>query len=644
MPVMAAILKWDQVGLPAGTPGNSRDDGLDNGAVITMSSTGAGAVHALELLWVPDDDVSAEASFASASPTSWTMTPQAGRYGTYIARLTVDGEVTEHSFSILTPNFQLRIPGLNERASRIANLASAASPATKVALLKASTHNTPDAGNPAFALGDYGGWYSAIRKLILAVDLLGAPTETTFTGGMAEFYVSTTGDDAAAGTIGAPWLTYARFAQEVMQYERLAADTALICHLMGNGVQYDAAPIHGVELDTGAHIAIIGDEVATIAAALVMGPGTNSADAVVGGDEAVITVTGAAFTVDEFQGMTCHVKTGACAGARITIASNSPTILRLADNSFTLTAGFVFSDGDTFDIEQPAVLLVDSGFAHLNARGTEWGRVVLVNLMLDGTDGVATYAYDTTVYLLGCEILAEAFSSGDDARLYVGLARWGDDYTPPNNAFWELIGGPPTVGENLSWYSWGGRVVGSLGVVSAYSGGWTLVNGAVVYKAASDGDDALVSLFGILLTGSATAFGKGLIRVIGFGAPARIEGVPGPYGGCLEASEGGELKINRATFATVGRCIQLINDGKALLGTADNESITGGTGMGSAVGVIGCSTLLLRSALTLTPDDAPTWVMDVISGGPLDISYDGGAVMDTFGNKIRRLTTGGGPA
>jgi len=177
---MAAILKWDQVGLPAGTPGNSRDDGLDNGAVITMSSTGAGAVHALELLWVPDDDVSAEASFASASFTSWTMTPQAGRYGTYIARLTVDGEVTEHSFSILTPNFQLRIPGLNERASRIANLVSAASPATKVALLKASTHNTPDVANPAFTLGDYGGWYSAIRKLFLVVDAwIAAPHAAT---------------------------------------------------------------------------------------------------------------------------------------------------------------------------------------------------------------------------------------------------------------------------------------------------------------------------------------------------------------------------------------------------------------------------------------------------------------------------------
>ena len=41
---MAAQLQIDQVGLPTGTPGVSRTDGRDNGAVVTLTNTGAGGV------------------------------------------------------------------------------------------------------------------------------------------------------------------------------------------------------------------------------------------------------------------------------------------------------------------------------------------------------------------------------------------------------------------------------------------------------------------------------------------------------------------------------------------------------------------------------------------------------------------------
>jgi hypothetical protein len=188
---MAAIIKIDQAGLPAGVAGKSRSDGLATGALVTITSTGGGAAHSLELLWVPDTDATVVASLIQTTPTTWTFAPQAARYGTYRIRLTVDGERNVRTFSIRTPNRGMRIPALNEVASKLATLPQAAlNPAALAALRSASEFNEDLGGSVPFAAGNWGGWYSALAHLIMVVDgivgggppALHAPTHAAQTG------------------------------------------------------------------------------------------------------------------------------------------------------------------------------------------------------------------------------------------------------------------------------------------------------------------------------------------------------------------------------------------------------------------------------------------------------------------------------
>lgn len=163
-----ATLRIDQVGLPAGTDDRSRSDGLGTGAVVTLTSTGPGVTHTFTLLWVPEDDATAVASFSQGGTTA-TFTPDSSSVGgTYRIRLRVvdaSGTPTEtiRLFSIRT-NGGLRIPALNEQADETASLEN--NGATQIS---ASEFNEDAASGP-FASGNYGGWYSAMSELIAYVD------------------------------------------------------------------------------------------------------------------------------------------------------------------------------------------------------------------------------------------------------------------------------------------------------------------------------------------------------------------------------------------------------------------------------------------------------------------------------------------
>lgn len=127
---MAAIMRVDIAGaFPAiGADGRARTDGIP-GAVVTLNSIGGGgSTHEFELLWVPVEDTTAEASLAvTGDPLVWEFTFGAAAQGPYLVKLTVDrGLPTEATqqrrVEIRSPEMNLSYPALNEVADPTASL------------------------------------------------------------------------------------------------------------------------------------------------------------------------------------------------------------------------------------------------------------------------------------------------------------------------------------------------------------------------------------------------------------------------------------------------------------------------------------------------------------------------------------------
>jgi len=160
-------MRIDQAGLPLGSPGFARTDGLDTGALVTLTSLGSGTTHTFRLLWVPPGDVTAVASLAPTSATVWTFSPTAGQAGTYRIELVVDeGLPTEarqiRIFGVRTPVQSLLIPAANEAANPTATLLSAGS-----ATIADSENNE---AFPPFTSGSSWGWWRSISELVAAVE------------------------------------------------------------------------------------------------------------------------------------------------------------------------------------------------------------------------------------------------------------------------------------------------------------------------------------------------------------------------------------------------------------------------------------------------------------------------------------------
>jgi len=166
---MAAQLQIDQEGLPTGTPGVSRTDGLDTGAVVTLTNTGAGSTTVFRLLWVPPGDTTAVATLA---PTEgdlkvWTFTPSEEVYGSYRIELVQnEGLTTEvrerRIFAVRTPGLGFVIPALNE----------AGDPRASLLVTDGLSENNAVDYNDDATLNDltYAGWWRSFHEMVMKVD------------------------------------------------------------------------------------------------------------------------------------------------------------------------------------------------------------------------------------------------------------------------------------------------------------------------------------------------------------------------------------------------------------------------------------------------------------------------------------------
>jgi|GEM_PF-2331904 len=166
---MPASMRIDQAGLPVGTPGQARTDGLDTGALVTLTSVGGGTTHRFRLLWVPPEDTTAVSTLTQTGPATWTFSPTPGARGTYRIELVVDEGTPSESrqrriFGIRLPLSGLLVPAANEGADARATLLNAG-PAT----IDRSENNEPFG---PFASGSSWGWWKSWRDLYLYVESL----------------------------------------------------------------------------------------------------------------------------------------------------------------------------------------------------------------------------------------------------------------------------------------------------------------------------------------------------------------------------------------------------------------------------------------------------------------------------------------
>jgi len=161
-------MQIDQAGLGAGTPGLARTDGLDDGALVTLTSNTLATTYRFEFLWVPPGDATAIASLAATgSPEVWDFSPTAGVWGTYRIKLIVDEglpteDTTIRSFGIRTPAGIL-IPSFNEKASEDATLI------LNTALeIEASENNEVS----PFTGFQWSGWFDFLHTVGISIDLI----------------------------------------------------------------------------------------------------------------------------------------------------------------------------------------------------------------------------------------------------------------------------------------------------------------------------------------------------------------------------------------------------------------------------------------------------------------------------------------
>jgi hypothetical protein len=169
---MSALLQIDQDGLAPGTPGVSRTDGLDTGAMVWLTDTGVGGTTLFRLLWTPPGDTTAVETLAATTedPKVWTFTPTASKYGSYRIELVrnagLSTEVRERRvLAVRTPVLGLVIPALNERGDSRASLSVA-----DAVQIEAAENNAVDYTDEDLNALPYAAWWRAIHELILTVD------------------------------------------------------------------------------------------------------------------------------------------------------------------------------------------------------------------------------------------------------------------------------------------------------------------------------------------------------------------------------------------------------------------------------------------------------------------------------------------
>lgn len=166
---MTASIRFIVEGL-TDTPANrSRHDVVGGGIghMVTIVNVSPGSVNNLEVLWYPKGDTGIH-ELNPYGDTGWYFYPTAGVYGSYLFKLTVDGESIIRECAILTPNRGLRIPALGEKASVDASYVKR----NDAAVIAASHNNVVVQGDDRIPSTNYTGYTLDLEKLILVVDQL----------------------------------------------------------------------------------------------------------------------------------------------------------------------------------------------------------------------------------------------------------------------------------------------------------------------------------------------------------------------------------------------------------------------------------------------------------------------------------------
>jgi hypothetical protein len=352
---MAADIIFNQVGLtPVATNPGARTDGLQTGGRITVRNS-TGRDCSVQLLWIPPGDSTALASLTQAAGDTWEFDPTAAVAGTFKVKLTEDiGLPSENSiirvFAIRTAK-GLVLPALNEAGDRNVSLAS--SIAEKEAAARASNNNESYAGL------DYLGWWGAIDELIRYVDAINIPATLPLPD---DVYINDlTGNDNAAGTIGAPLKTFAGL---VARFPYGVVPKDLNVFVYPHATAYEGTELGGITGYLG-HLRFFGVGTATLG-------GTGTVTAVSGSTAAKLQVAGSTWTADQVYGYHLRCDSGPNAGLM-------RTILRNDDNEawfheFPSAIGI----GNQFTVTRPTVKV-------------RWTR----ELSVFGGNRTATYASDS---------------------------------------------------------------------------------------------------------------------------------------------------------------------------------------------------------------------------------------------------------
>lgn len=151
---MTAVLLIDQAGLPAGSSGFARTDGLITGALVTIQSVGVATTHEARILTLPETDTTSISTFmqTGSSPPTWTFSPTAGIDGAWRIELVTDRGLSSEDRQVrvfgIRDGLGFLFPIFGFVADPEANIPDLSDSAKLIEFVQANELNEPRAGFP----------------------------------------------------------------------------------------------------------------------------------------------------------------------------------------------------------------------------------------------------------------------------------------------------------------------------------------------------------------------------------------------------------------------------------------------------------------------------------------------------------------